>query len=112
MPDSKALPYQVQEVEPVFEDETLKVRLFSLAAGQEIPWHYHSQVADVFVGLEGVTVVETRAPRARHELRPGKHCVVPARTAHRVSGKESQPCRFALTQGVGSYDFVAVGGAR
>ncbi len=104
------LPYQVKDIAAVLESADLQVRLFTLAAGQIIPWHYHSTVADVFVGLEGVTLVETRAPRARFELQPGQHRLVPAKTAHQVCGRDGRACRFALTQGVGAYDFVAVGG--
>ncbi len=105
------LDYEVQDVETALESADLQVRLFTLAAGQVIPWHFHSNVADVFVGLEGVTLVETRAPRASYELGPGQHCLVPPKTAHQVSGKDGQACRFALTQGVGAYDFVPVGGS-
>ncbi len=108
---SEERPYSVQKVETALESADLQVRLFTLAAGEVIPWHYHSNVADVFVGLEGVVLVETRAPRGRHTLRPGEHCHVPAKTAHQVSGLDGAPCRFALTQGVGAYDFVPVGGA-
>ena len=49
------------------------------------------------------------APRARHELHKGDHVVVPPHTAHQVSGKDGAPCRFALTQGIGAYDFVPIG---
>ena len=109
MTAGEGLPYEVEDVEVVAETDDLKVRLFTLAAGQVIPWHYHSSVADIFVGLEGVTLVEAKAPRGHHELAPGQHCLVPAKTAHRVSGRDGGPCRFALTQGVVHYDFVANG---
>ncbi|GAB5375885.1 MAG: hypothetical protein AcusKO_23470 [Acuticoccus sp.] len=109
MAQDDGLPYAVAHVETVIESADLQVRLFTLAAGQTIPWHFHSNVADAFIGVDGVTVVETRAPRARHELHKGEHVVVPPHTAHQVSGKDGAPCRFALTQGIGSYDFVPIG---
>lgn len=110
MSEKAAPDYEVQDVETAFESADLQVRLFTLAAGQVIPWHFHSKVSDVFVGLEGITRVETRAPKAIYELQPGQHCLVPPKTAHQVCGKDGQACRFALTQGVGDYDFVPVGG--
>ena len=109
MSDTEHLSYQVTDVEMVAQTDDLVVRLFSIGAGEDIGWHYHSHVADIFVGIDGVTVVETKAPRGRHELAKGGHLVVPPKTAHHVSGKDGQPCRFALTQGVGAYDFVPVG---
>ena len=54
-------------------------------------------------------VVETRAPRERFELAAGERCAVPAKRAHRVSGKDGGPCKFAILQGVGAYDFNPVG---
>ncbi|MEO1193292.1 MAG: cupin domain-containing protein [Pseudomonadota bacterium] len=110
MSDSETRPYQVERIETAWESADLLVRLFTLDAGQEVPWHYHSAVADIFVGLEGVVVVETRAPRTRRLLHPGEHCQVAPKTAHRVSGLDGARCRFALTQGVGDYDFVRIGG--
>ena len=54
-------------------------------------------------------VVETRAPKERFELIPGGTCLVPAKRAHRVSGKDGGRCKFAILQGVGIYDYNAVG---
>ena len=65
----------------------------------------------MFVGLEGTVVIETCAPRARHELKPGDHCVVPPLTAHHVSSKDGRGCRVTLVQGVGEHDFNLVGKA-
>jgi hypothetical protein len=36
---------------------------------------------------------------------------VPAKRAHRVTGKGGERCRFAILQGIGTYDFQPVGGA-
>jgi len=109
MTDQEQPPYSITDVEVVSETENLVVRLFSIGVGEEIGWHFHNNVADIFIGIDGVTVIETKAPRGRHELSKGDHLVVPPKTAHRVSGKDGQACRFALTQGVGHYDFVPVG---
>ncbi len=104
------LPYRIAGRELVSEADGLRVQILTLAPGETVPWPYHSTVSDVFIGLDGTTVVETRAPRARHELPAGRHCVVPPGTAHEVGGKDGASCRFALVQGVGAHDFVPVGG--
>lgn len=102
--------YEVQEREIVAEGADLRVQVLTLAAGQEIPWHYHSEVDDRFVCLEGEVVVETRAPRATHVLTPGQRCAVGPKTAHTVHGRDGAPCKVMVIQGVGTYDFMPVGG--
>ena len=70
-------PYTISGRELVAETATLRVQVLTLGDGERVPWHYHSAVSDIFICLEGTTVVETRAPPARHQLKPGEHCVVP-----------------------------------
>ncbi len=106
------LPYTISGRELVAETATLRVQVLTLGDGERVPWHYHSAVSDIFICLEGTTVVETRAPAARHQLEPGEHCVVPPRTAHEVTGKDGNGCRFTIVQGVGEYDFIPVEGSR
>jgi quercetin dioxygenase-like cupin family protein len=107
--DIASPPYKVEDVEIVAANETMQARIFRLAPGKEIPWHFHSAVTDWYVCLEGTLSVETRAPRADHRLAPGGLAVVPAKTAHHVVNSSSEPCRFLLLQGVGPYDFKPVG---
>lgn len=101
-------PYVVEERRTIAGTEDLVVKVFTLAEGQEIPWHYHSNVTDTFFCLEGELVVETRAPRKRYQLAVGESCEVPPRTAHRVSGEGRS--RFLIVQGIGAYDYQPVGG--
>jgi quercetin dioxygenase-like cupin family protein len=102
--------YTISGRELVAEGTDLRVQVLTLAAGECIPWHYHSQVTDSFVCLEGPMVVETRAPRASHRLEPGQRCSVPPKTAHYVHGEDGGACQFLIVQGVGVYDFMPVGG--
>lgn len=102
--------YEIAGSELVAEGADLRVQVLTLAPGQCIPWHYHSEVTDHFVCLEGPMIVATRAPRTQHCLTPGERCTVPARTAHTVEGEAAGPCKFLIVQGVGVYDFVPVGG--
>ena len=102
--------YTISGRELVAEGADLRVQVLSLAAGEAIPWHYHSEITDQMVCLEGPMVVETRAPRNSYELEPGGRCAVPPKTAHYVHGEQDGPCKFLIVQGVGVYDFVPTGG--
>ena len=62
------LPYTISGRELVAETDGLRVQVLTLGLGEKIPWHYHSAVSDIFICLEGTMVVETRAPKARHQL--------------------------------------------
>ena len=48
MAQPDARPYVIERREVVAETDTLRVGILTLAAGQEVPWHYHSQVTDTF----------------------------------------------------------------
>jgi quercetin dioxygenase-like cupin family protein len=102
--------YTVEDREMAAETPQLRMVVLTLAAGQEVPWHWHSNVSDHVICLEGPMVVETRAPREQFELMPGERCTIPAKRAHRVSGKAGGRCKFAILQGIGAYDFNPVGG--
>ncbi len=102
--------YALEGRELIAESAGLRMQILTLAAGQEVPWHWHSEVTDTFWCMEGPMVIETRAPQAMVELQPGQMHAVQPRTAHRVTGKNGGRCRFGLLQGVGAYDFLKVGG--
>ncbi len=101
--------YEIANRETVLEGADVQVQVLTLTAGQSIPWHYHSEMSDTMVCLEGPMVVETRAPRNEYVLVPGQRCTVPPKTAHYVHGKDGGPCKFLIAQGVGIYDFMPVG---
>jgi len=101
--------YESAGYEVIAEGADLRVSVLTLAAGQAVPWHYHSEITDQMVCLDGPMVVETRAPREIHRLEKGDRCHVPPMTAHYVHGVDGGPCRFMIIQGVGVYDFMPVG---
>lgn len=103
--------YTIEHTEVVAETPELRVLRITLAEGQFIPWHYHTNVTDRFFCLEGELRVETRAPRNDYRLSPGNDCRVPPKTAHIVRNAGAGRCRFVVVQGIGPYDYVAVGGA-
>lgn len=106
---ARGMQLDIAGYDTVMEGADMRASVLTLAAGQCVPWHYHSEISDRFFCLAGPMVVETRAPRAVHELALGESCTVPPNTAHTVRGKDDGPCRFLLLQGVGVYDNVAVG---
>ena len=97
-------PYTIESVEVLADTPTLRMTVFTVGAGQE-----HSNVSDTYFGMEGVAVIETRAPSARFEIGPGQTGMVPPQRAHHVTGKDGARCKFAILQGVGTYDFNPVG---
>ena len=60
--------YTIAGCELVAEGADLRVQVLTLAAGQCVPWHYHTEISDSFVCVEGPMVVETRAPRHVYRL--------------------------------------------
>jgi quercetin dioxygenase-like cupin family protein len=102
--------YEIAGYEILAETPELRMVVLTLARGQEVPWHWHSNVVDRFFCMQGPMVVETRAPREVIELNAGETCAVPAKRAHRVTGKDGGPCKFSVLQGVGAYDYNPVGG--
>ena len=101
--------YSVKDIEVVAAGSDLRARLYTLAPGDVIPWHYHSAVTDWYFCLAGTLRVETRAPRADERLAVGGRYQVAPHTAHRISNGGGEDCRFLLLQGVGEYDFNKIG---
>jgi len=104
--------YEIAGREMVADGSNLRVQVLTLAAGQSVPWHYHSEITDTFVCLEGPMVVETRAPRHDYALMPGQRCAVPPRTAHYVHGGAHGPEKVRLAQSAGAADCAPVAGWR
>ncbi|NQU56074.1 MAG: cupin domain-containing protein [Rhodospirillales bacterium] len=99
-------PYPIDDRQWIGETPDVRVQILTLGQGQEVPWHYHTQVTDTFVCLEG-TVVVTMDAEAR-ELQPGETVAVAPGSSHQVEGKNGGSCRFLIVQGIGTYDFVPV----
>jgi quercetin dioxygenase-like cupin family protein len=102
--------YTVKSIEPVALGSDVQARLFTLAPGETIPWHFHSAVTDWYFVLEGRLSIETRAPGDRQLLTVGSTYKIAPKTAHLVANRSDADTRFLLVQGVGRYDFLRVGG--
>ncbi len=93
------------EREILAQTEDMRFTLYTLAPGAGLPWHFHSEVSDWYLGREGMLAVETRSPAEIARLAPGEMFNVPTGRAHRVFNLGNGVCRFALVQGIGAYDF-------
>jgi quercetin dioxygenase-like cupin family protein len=102
--------YNVKSIEPVAIGSDVQARLFTLAPGETIPWHFHSAVTDWYFVLEGALAIETRAPADRRELAAGETHHIAPKTAHLISNRSAGDTRFLLVQGVGNYDFHRIAG--
>ena len=103
------VPATVSDRELIMEGTDMRVQILTLDEGESIPWHFHSEITDYFVCLEGTLVVETKAPSNTHFLEVGERCSVSPMNAHYVHGHEMSKAKFLILQGVGVYDNIPVG---
>ena len=100
--------YEVKNVEPVVVSNDIQVRVFTLAQGDVIPWHYHSESTDHYFVLRGALTIETRGPENRRVLTVGERYKVLPGAAHCISNESASECQFLLVQGLGKYDWHKV----
>ena len=100
--------YSVKRVETIADGVDARVRLFTLAPGEIIPWHYHSQSSDHYFVLEGALTVRTRNPERLSVISIGVSHRLTPQTIHQISNQSEGDCRFLLVQGVGALDWVKV----
>jgi quercetin dioxygenase-like cupin family protein len=55
-------PYKVKRVETVVKGSDVQARVFTLAPGEVITWHYHRETTDHYFVLEGILSISTRGP--------------------------------------------------
>lgn len=104
--------YRVSSRKWVAKGSDVFVKEFTLAAQEEVPWHHHTNVFDVFYCLEGRLRIErtdmTTGERLSDiELDVGDGGRVDVGTAHRPYNSGPGICRFLIVQGVGEYDYKA-----
>lgn len=105
---AKAPAYKVKRVETVVKGSDVQARVFTLAPGEAIPWHYHRQSTDHYFVLEGVLSISTREPNVvARRFAVGSSHKIASGTPHLVVNNGDADCRFLLVQGVGAYDWNA-----
>ena len=87
----------------------VQARLFTLAPGETIPWHFHRTAADHYFVLEGALTVVTREPDSSRTIEVGSDYRIMPSTAHLIANRSTADCRFLLLQGVGKHDWVKLG---
>lgn len=94
--------------EVILETDNVRVRILTLDAGQATAWHFHSEVTDKMLCLQGQIAIEYQNPQERIELRPDGRCEVTVERVHRVVNTGPDIAKYLLVQGVGRYDFNVV----
>jgi mannose-6-phosphate isomerase-like protein (cupin superfamily) len=103
---SKKPNYTVKNVEVVIAGRDIQARVLTLAAGDSIPWHYHSETTDYYFVLRGRLTIAMRNPDEEHEFGIGdRHRITPG-TAHLLSNRGATETQFLLIQGIGKYDWI------
>jgi quercetin dioxygenase-like cupin family protein len=99
--------YTVKSVETVVAGTDVQARVFTLAPGEVIAWHSHSEITDHYFVLSGRLTIERRTPDDRRTLAIGERYQITAGNAHALSNREeAEDCRFLLLQGIGRYDWI------
>lgn len=94
--------------EVLIKTEGVNVRILGLGAGEEIHWHYHTEVADYIFALDGEIEIQLKEPDENVLLAPGQRYKVATRRIHRVVNVSNRENRYLLIQGIGRYDFNKV----
>ena len=94
--------------EVILETGNVRVRILVLDAGEATAWHFHSEVTDRMLCLQGSIAVEYQDPRESVELVCGERCEVAVTRVHRVVNMTPETAKYLLVQGVGRYDFNVV----
>ena len=102
-------PYAIERQRTLAEAPQARLREMTLAPGQGLPIHRHSQATDVFYVLEG-RVAFTRAAEEL-KLESGQAVAVEPGVAHGMKNNGPGAARVLLWQGCGAYDFLIVEGA-
>ena len=109
--EKQSTDFAVSSRKIVAESADVQVKEFLLVPGEEVPWHHHSAVFDVFYCLTGSLTVERmdvlsgeRLPNL--VLQVGDSAKIEPGTAHRPFNATGSHCRFLIVQGIGTYDFM------
>src|SRR5688500_8331023 len=89
--------YSVKNIEPVVIGTDVQARIFTLAPGEAIPWHYHEKSTDHYFVLKGSLTINYRdAGEHSNTLQVGcRHKIEPG-TAHLISNESDEDCQFLL----------------
>jgi quercetin dioxygenase-like cupin family protein len=102
---SEPIDLVVRGLETIFQRDDVRVTHTTLDPGQEIPWHWHSAVADTFYVLRGPLTVIAAPSDERVVLAAGAVFQAAAGQGHCVRNDGAAVVEYLLIQGVGRYDY-------
>ena len=73
-----------------------RINELTLAAKQQVPWHYHNNIADTFYVLEGAIRIFLQQPKEEVRLAVGETYTVPARRPHLVTNAAEDLATFLV----------------
>lgn len=103
-----AQPYSLAGQQLLLDRPEVRLREMLLEPGQAVPPHRHSQITDVFYGLEGLAEVLVNGVATL--LEPGGVLAVPPGAVHSLRHAGQGRARVLLVQAGGAYDFLSVEG--
>jgi quercetin dioxygenase-like cupin family protein len=98
--------HAVKDIETVVAGKDVQARVFTLAPGESIPWHRHSESTDHYFVLRGSLSIHTREPDDEQSLDVGSRYKITPGTLHLISNRGAADCSFLLLQAGGKYDFI------
>jgi quercetin dioxygenase-like cupin family protein len=98
--------YEVERRARHAERPGFHISELQISPTQKVPWHYHSNVQDVFYVIEGQLRLFLREPKEEVRLGPGDTYCVRPRRPHLVVNGGDRSATFLLLQGIGEFDFV------
>jgi len=87
-------------------EESTRVALITMVAGEESPWHHHSSVTEHVVCVSGKITLKMVSTPASVILAPGEWHEIPPDVRHCLFNSEELASTYILVQR-GAYDFVS-----
>jgi quercetin dioxygenase-like cupin family protein len=92
-------------IERLLEGGVVRASLVTLAPGQQVPPHHHSDVTDHIFVVEGELTIEFHDTKDRRTFAPESLCTIRPSVIHATKNESQNVCKFLLVQ-LGRFDFV------
>jgi len=92
--------------ETLLTEEDYTVSRTTVRAGGETQWHYHTDVRDRFVVVQGVLTVETKVDEVIDSTHVRDHYTVEPGVLHHVRNQTSDDVVYIMIQSGGARDIV------
>ena len=98
--------YEVERRHCHVDRPEFRITELQISATQQVPWHFHSNVQDMFYVITGQLRLFLREPKEEIQLGPGDTYSVKPRRPHLVTNAGDVSATFLVLQGIGEFDFV------